>query len=159
MVMEPRVYTALRRRGITSCLGGGGSGPGQFILPHSAIVDPRGRILIAARENHRIQTFNSQGQFLENWDNFRLLKDMALDAKQNLFVAEGKNRVSVWDLDGNMLESWGGREGPSNDAGLFMVPHGIAVDSAGVVYVGEVCDTGARYHRGSRAVQKFVPAG
>ena len=136
-----------------------GNGPGQFVLPHSPIIDPRGRILVADRENHRMQIFGLDGALMEIWPDFRQPQDMAIDADGNLFVAEGQNRVSVWDLDGKMLASWGGEEGRTNDAGLFMVPHGIAVDSRGVLYVGEVCETGARYDRGSRAIQKFVPVG
>jgi hypothetical protein len=82
---------------------------------------------------------------------------MVLVDDKYLFVAEGNNRISIRDLEGIVLACWGGEEGRSNDAGLFMSPHGIAVDSRGIIYVGEVCDTGAGYDRGSRAIQKFVP--
>jgi hypothetical protein len=73
-----------------------------------------------------------------------------------MLVAEGSHRFSVWSVDGEMLLQWGGPEGRSNEAGLFYVPHCLALDSRGVLYVGEVCDTNG-YDRGARTVQKFVP--
>ena len=134
-----------------------GGGPGQFVLPHALIIDPQGRILVADRENNRIQVFDSDGEVLDIWPDIRLPQDMALDSAGNLFLAQGEHRASVLDLDGNVLASWGGEEGRRNDAGLFIGPHCIAVDSRGVVYVGEVCETAAGFDRGSRAIQKFVP--
>jgi DNA-binding beta-propeller fold protein YncE len=136
-----------------------GNGPGQFVLPHGVVVDKEGKVYVADRENLRIQVFSPDGEHITTWPDVRRPNDMVLDTDENLFVAEGNTRTSVWDLQGNLLAHWGGEEGPSNDAGLFMAPHCIAVDSRGVLYVGEVCDTGAGYDRGSRAIQKFVPVG
>ncbi len=136
-----------------------GDGPGQFVLPHALVIDGRGRVLVADRENGRIQIFTQDGEFIEAWTGVQVPQDMAIDGDGNLFMADGDHMVTIWDLDGNLLAEWGREDGRSNDAGLFMVPHGIAVDSRGVLYVGEVCDTGAGFDRGSRAIQKFVPAG
>lgn len=134
-----------------------GTGPGQFILPHSIAVDKEGKVYVADRQNHRIQVFNTDGKLLKIWPEVERPTDMVLVDDEYLFVSELNHRISIWDLDGTLLAHWGD-EGRSNDAGLFMSPHAIAVDSRGVVYVGEVCDTNARYDRGSRAIQKFVPA-
>lgn len=133
-----------------------GSGPGQFVLPHSIAVDGQGKAYVADRENRRIQVFHSKGELVKIWTDVQRPMDMVLVEDKYLFMAEANHRVSIWNLDGELLVHWGD-EGPSNDAGLFITPHTIAVDSRGVLYVGEVCDTGAGYDRGSRAVQKFVP--
>jgi DNA-binding beta-propeller fold protein YncE len=135
-----------------------GREPGQFRLPHGVVVDASETVYVADRENNRIQVFNSQGEFVAKWEGARQPNDLVIVDEKYMFMAECGHRVSVWNLDGNMLGQWGQDEGPSNDAGLFMLPHGIAVDSRGVVYVGEVCDTATRFDRGSRAVQKFEPA-
>ena len=134
-----------------------GKGPGQFVLPHSVVVDGDGNVYVADRENFRIQVFDQYGKLLKIWPKVERPNDMVLVDDKYLFVAEGNNRISIRDLEGIVLACWGGEEGRSNDAGLFMSPHGIAVDSRGIIYVGEVCDTGAGYDRGSRAIQKFVP--
>jgi DNA-binding beta-propeller fold protein YncE len=134
-----------------------GKGPGQFVLPHSVVADKKGNLYVADRENLRIQVFTSEGKYLTTWTDIGRPNDMCLDKNDILYVAEGNTRVSIWDLSGKLLSHWGSEEGRSNDAGLFMAPHAIARDSRGVLYVGEVCDTGAGYDRGSRAIQKFVP--
>ena len=46
-----------------------GTDPGQFNLPHSVCTDTQGRVYIADRENHRIQIFDDQGNYLEQWNN------------------------------------------------------------------------------------------
>ena len=44
-----------------------GTGPGQFNLPHDIWVHPDGRVLVADRENERIQIFDLDGEFMEQW--------------------------------------------------------------------------------------------
>ncbi|HIN72807.1 MAG TPA: 6-bladed beta-propeller, partial [Dehalococcoidia bacterium] len=47
--------------------GSPGSGPGEFTLPHGAWVDSKGQVLIADRENNRIQVFSQDGDFISQW--------------------------------------------------------------------------------------------
>lgn len=136
--------------------GAPGSGEGQFIEVHAVLVDGQGQVYVADRANNRIQVFDENGRLLRLWGGLTVPMDMALDDAGHLFVAEGAHRVSVWSSGGEMLAQWGGAEERGNEAGLFYVPHCIARDSRGVLYVGEVCDWNG-YDRGARAVQKFVP--
>jgi DNA-binding beta-propeller fold protein YncE len=41
-----------------------GSGPGQFLQPHSLATDAQGNIYVADRGNRRIQVFNDDGKYL-----------------------------------------------------------------------------------------------
>ena len=47
-----------------------GTGPGEFNLPHSVALDSQGRVFVADRSNNRIQIFDQEGTFLEQWDQF-----------------------------------------------------------------------------------------
>lgn len=47
--------------------GGGGAGNGSFNLPRGIAVDGAGHVYGADTENHRIQKFNGNGQFLAAW--------------------------------------------------------------------------------------------
>ena len=64
----------------------------------------------------------------------------------NLYVSELQHRVTVVDPKGEVLARWGGES--SRKPGRFVASHGIAVDSRGDVYVGEVLE--------GKRVQKFV---
>ncbi len=53
-----------------------GSGPGQFVQPHSIAMDSQGRIFVGDRGNNRIETFAQEGTYrrdrpvtygAENW--------------------------------------------------------------------------------------------
>jgi hypothetical protein len=67
-------------------------------------------------------------------------------------------QLSVRDLDGNLLASWGGPDPCA--AGSFAAPHGVWVDSHGDLYVAEVTHTAlsrsGSWHPGCHALQKFV---
>ena len=47
--------------------GGLGVGPGQFSLPHAIVVDAKGRLYVADRNNARIQVFEQSGRFVAEW--------------------------------------------------------------------------------------------
>ncbi|HWZ45268.1 MAG TPA: 6-bladed beta-propeller [Candidatus Saccharimonadales bacterium] len=66
---NPRIleYTAEGKR--VREWGSAGSGPGQFHLPHSIVVDEAGTIYVADRENGRIQRFDLNGKYLGEFAN------------------------------------------------------------------------------------------
>ncbi len=47
-----------------------GSEPGNFSTPHDVAIDSRGRVFVADRGNGRIQIFDQDGNFLDQWSNF-----------------------------------------------------------------------------------------
>jgi DNA-binding beta-propeller fold protein YncE len=49
--------------------GSAGTGPGQFHLPHSIVIDDGGIIYVADRENGRIQRFDLDGRYLGEFAN------------------------------------------------------------------------------------------
>ena len=44
-----------------------GQGPGEFMTPHSIIVDRQNRLVVCDRENDRVQVFEREGRFLAEW--------------------------------------------------------------------------------------------
>ena len=48
--------------------GAPGTGPGQFVLPHSIQIDAAGLVYVADRENGRVQRFDQRGKFLGEWN-------------------------------------------------------------------------------------------
>ncbi len=149
-----RVHKFSKEGEILRSWGEPGRGPGQFNLPHGIAID-RGIVYVADRENSRIQLFDLEGRFLEQWSANRPTDVCIHD--QNLYVTElgyktGSRlistnptdgvlhgRVSVLSLNGEVLSHLGGEEGCAS--GSFFAPHTVAVDTKGDLYVGEVAIT------------------
>lgn len=65
-----------------------GTGPGEFDLPHYIDMDSRGRIFVADRNNNRIQLFDQEGNFLDQWKQFGRPTGMFIGADDALYVAD-----------------------------------------------------------------------
>jgi DNA-binding beta-propeller fold protein YncE len=112
-----------------------GTGEGEFNLPHSVIVDARGRVLVGDRENDRVQIFDTNGKLLEIWKGFAPY-GLAFDKEGRLFVADARaHKVLAVDDHGLVTRSWGGR---GIKPGQFDTPHMLAFDLNGNLYVAEV---------------------
>ena len=165
-----------------------GNNYGEFNLPHGIGVDSAGQVYVCDRENSRVQIFAGDGTFLAAWDWLNRPADIFIDAQDTIYIAElgfviatrpclhfrtryyappGHDpiaRVTVCNPDGEIMARIGGPEAvlPGN----FIAPHGLWVDSAGNLYVGEVTQTsgGARHHcpedpLNAPCFQKFIRRG
>ncbi|MDX1984783.1 MAG: DUF6351 family protein, partial [Bryobacteraceae bacterium] len=45
-----------------------GTGPGEFGMPHNVATDAQGRVYVSDRDNRRVQVFDANGKFLQQWD-------------------------------------------------------------------------------------------
>jgi hypothetical protein len=50
-------------------------------------------------------------------------------------------RLSIVDKEGKLIARLGGEDGAGMESGKFLAPHGLAMDSRGDIYVGEVSYT------------------
>jgi len=125
-----------------------GTAPGQFNLPHGVWIDKDGRVLVADRENDRVQVFDQSGKLLQIWPT-KLIGPAVLyvDSGNTVYIVEhNSGMVSVLNLDGERLAHWGD---PS-----FKSCHGISGDSRGDIYVVRAGPWGRR-----RRVVKHVRVG
>ncbi len=104
-----------------------GLGPGQFRTPHSLWAS-KDRVIVADRDNDRLQIFDRRGALLAIWPDFLTPMDVFVDREGRIFVTEDVPRLSMWDASGTLL---GRCRLPS------LVCHGIAGDQAGNLYVVE----------------------
>jgi hypothetical protein len=106
-----------------------GTAPGQFNLPHGIWVDRRGRLLVADRENDRVQIFDQQGNLLQVWP-IELIGPafFYVDDDDIVYIPEHNGgMISILTLDGERLARWG--------APIHRSCHGIWVDSQSDLYV------------------------
>src|SRR5712691_7099511 len=120
--------------------------PGLFHTVHS-VWEHQGKVYVADRENNRIQIFNLDGDYLDMWTGFERPTKLYVGADGMMYVAELEDRVSIVDLQGNVIGRFGSER--SHDPGKFWGPHGIWTDSVGDLYVAEVLE-GARLQKFAR---------
>ena len=132
--------------------------PGQFRLPHYICLDNQERVWIADRENSRLQIFDANGKFLDQWEDFIRPTDVKIDKNNTVYVTELCQRVSILSLDGKVLTRFGNQRGKDLNTALFLAPHTVAIDSRGDIYVGEVSWSWTKrtLDRGARVIQKFA---
>lgn len=112
-----------------------GKEPGEFHTPHAIVFDKLGRLLVGDRENDRIQVFDTEGQPLAQWNGFAPF-GLAVDGQGHVYVADGRaHEVLRLDANGRVQQRFG-REGA--EPGQFRLPHMLAFDAAGDLYVAEV---------------------
>ena len=109
----------------------------------------------ADRENHRVQIFDSEGKFLDQWTDLIRPTHVYMDKYETVYISELCRRISIFSIDGKLLARWG-NESHSMHEPLLVGPHVICVDSRGDLYVGEVAKAFGKVDRGARTIQKFA---
>jgi hypothetical protein len=125
-----------------------GTGPGEFNLPHTLVIDSRGRLLVGDRSNNRIQIFDQDGTFIDQWTQFGTPSGMFVAPDDTLYVVDYNVKKGVFigsAKDGSVKYKL-------DDA----VAEGVAVDREGNIYVGEtVPGTTLTGLPGGHIVRKF----
>jgi DNA-binding beta-propeller fold protein YncE len=113
--------------------------PGTFNAVHGVVVDPdTRRVYVTDRENARIQVFDENGTFLDQFSTGgpSTPQVLYLSADKHLWTVDNDtSKVVKFDLNGRYQYSWGSRgEWP----GALWNVHGISVDQEGNLYLAEV---------------------
>lgn len=146
-------------------------GEGVFARPHGIYIDHEDKVHLADCDDHTIRTFTSEGELLGTMGEpgrcsdtgfeigvspvqhgggpFNMVTNVVVLRDGSKYVADGYGnaRVHKYAPDGALAFSWGE---PGSGPGQFNLPHGLAVDSAGTVYVAD---------RENSRVQLFTPDG
>jgi DNA-binding beta-propeller fold protein YncE len=134
-------------------------GEGLFARPHGIFIGPDDTVYCTDDRDHTVRKFTADGRLLWTLGTsgkpsdtgatsvdyrtilragapFHYPTNVALSAEGNLYVSDGYGnaRIHKFSPDGRLLFSWGE---PGNGPGQFRLPHGIAVDRQGTVYVAD----------------------
>ena len=134
-----------------------GSGPGEFEVPHGLAFDSRGRLFVADRANNRIQIFDQDGAFLEEWKQFSRPSGIYIDKNDVLYVADSesnrktnpgwKRGIRIGSVKDGKVTAFIPDPEPDPEKVITSAAEGVAADAAGNVYGAEV---------GSKALKRYV---
>ena len=133
-------------------------GEGLFVLPHGIHVDRDGNVWVTDADGtseprgkgHQVIKFSPDGLVLltlgkagvpgNGPDTFNRPSDVVVAPNGDIFVADGhrgnsNDRIVKFSKDGKFLKTWG-KKGSS--PGEFDLPHGIAMDSRGRLFVADL---------------------
>lgn len=147
-------------------------GEGVFARPHGITIGPDDCVYCTDDLDHTVKKFTADGRLLLTLGtsgrpsdtgatsiDFRTIRhagapfyfptNVTIGSKGEIFVTDGYGnaRVHKFSADGTLLLSWGE---PGNQPGQFHVPHGIAIDQRGIIYVAD---------RENSRIQLFSPDG
>ena len=134
-------------------------GEGTFVRPHGITIGPDDSVYCTDDLGHTLRKFAPEGRLLMTLGtsgqpsdtgatsiDFRTIRhagppfhyptNMALSPDGEIYVSDGYGnaRVHKFTPDGRLILSWGE---PGSGPGQFHVPHGIAVDREGTVFVAD----------------------
>jgi streptogramin lyase len=144
-------------------------GEGMFKGPHGIFIDREDSLWLADDKDHTVHKFTPDGKrlmtlgvsgkaadtgykigtspVLRAAGPFHRVTNVAVLPTGDMYIADGYGNARYKVSGRELLFSWGE---PGHGPGQFILPHGIALDSAGRVYVAD---------RENSRVQIFSPAG
>lgn len=147
-------------------------GEKTFVRPHGVTIGPDDSVYCTDDSDHTVRKYTPDGQLLLKLGtsgkpadtgavtvDYRTIKregppfnfptNLAIASNGDLYVADGYGnaRIHHFSPDGKLLKSWGK---PGTAPGEFRIPHGIAIDREGTLYVAD---------RENSRVQLFSPKG
>jgi len=108
-----------------------GKGPGQFATAHGLAIDLQDRVYVADRGNKRVQIFDAEGRHLADWSGFGNPFGLIVIGDELLATEGDIHKMFHLDRDGKITTSWG-------DPEMLQLPHLMAVNSRGTLFVTEV---------------------
>jgi len=139
-----QVFNSLPPHGFKYRFGDHGESPGQLSNPVSLSIDSEGNIIICDCGNHRVQIFNSKGEFEwlfgkkgGNPGQLNSPISAIVDVHGHFVVCEnGNHRIQIFDQSGNSIRCFGSHGSEFEDR-CFSYPYGMDVDRNGTIVVAD----------------------
>jgi DNA-binding beta-propeller fold protein YncE len=138
-----------------------GTGPGEFDAPHALAFDSKGRLFVADRGNDRIQIFDQDGKFLDQWMQFSRPSGLFIDRNDAIYVSDSESRekagygnhpgwkrgIRVGSAKDGSVVSFIPDTDPDPESKATSGSEGVTADASGAIYGAEV---------GQKDLKKYV---
>jgi sugar lactone lactonase YvrE len=125
-----------------------GSGPGEFNIPHTIAFDSRGRVFVGDRGNNRIQIFDQDGKFLDEWKQFGRPSGIFIAKDDTIYVVDSESNtarnpgfqrgIRIGSAKDGKVVAFIPSNEPNPDTTTILGAEGVGVDKMGNVYAAEV---------------------
>ncbi len=115
-----------------------GTGSGEFETPHALAMDSSGRLFVGDRGNSRVQIFDQDGNFLEEWTQFGRPSGIYIDKNDILYVADSssdderttgwKEGIRIGSVEDGKVTTFIDDPDPNGSQ------EGVVVDAHGIIY-------------------------
>ena len=128
----------------------------KFGRVSAVTTDAQGNVYVFKRDakTDQLVVFDSKGKYLRSWGKgmFTRPHGLRIDRDQNVWALDDAgHQVFKFTREGKLLQTWGVKDKPGNDAKTFNRPTDIAWDSQGNAYISD--------GYGNRRVVKLDKAG
>jgi sugar lactone lactonase YvrE len=117
-------------------------------IPHALAMDSRGRLFLADRGNNRLQIFDQEGNYVDQWSQFSRPSGVFIDKNDIIYVADSESGSVAKDHDGWKRGIRVGRVSdgvvtafipdPVEKATTTSAAEGVVADAQGNIYGAEV---------------------
>ena len=136
---EPRMLKFDRAGKLLKTWGGMGTGPGQFDTSHSVVVDRKGLVYVADRQNRRVQIFDGDGKYLKEWKFAGLPCGLYIGPNEQLYLVTGfAGQILKLDANGKATAATGQ---PGKGLGEFGEAHYMALGPQGEIWIADTVKT------------------
>ena len=123
-----------------------GTSRGEFDTPHGLAMDSRGRLFVADLRNYRVQIFEQDGRFVDEWRQFGMPGGIFIDVRDRIYVADSLSspQTNAGWIRGIRIGN--ARDGAVSafipdatpEANPITAAEGVAVDAQGNIYAAVV---------------------
>src|SRR5215468_5392247 len=134
-----------------------GSARGEIDTPHALAIDSHGRLFVGDRNNNRIQIFDQDGNYIDQWAQFSRPSGVFIDKNDIIYVADSESESVSKNHDGwkRGIRVGSAKDGkvmafipdPDENATTTSAAEGVTADAQGNIYGAEV---------GPKRVMKYV---
>jgi len=131
----PRVLRFDKNGAFIRSWGGKGTAPGQFDVAHSVVVDAKGLVYVADRQNRRVQIFDVDGNFVKAWPFAGLPCGLYIARGGQMYLVSGfAGQILKLDPNGKVLAATGQ---PGQGLGEFGEAHNVTIGPNDEIYVAD----------------------